>query len=66
VAKIGNEAKLILKLALEKMNAKKLSWAQRSSNPNSNSSNKDWLNGYEQAWTEWNETLYSVSHDLES
>ena len=65
MAKIGNEAKLILKLALERMKATRLDWVQRSSNPNANSHNDAWLSGYEYCWREWSTTLGDVAGELE-
>jgi len=65
MARIGNETKLLLKLALERMKSKKLSWTQRSTNPNANSNNSDWLSGYEYAWQEWNTTLAEIANELE-
>ena len=65
MAKIGNEAKLILKLATERMRATRLGWIQKSSNPNSNSHDDAWLSGYEYAWREWSNTLYEVAAELE-
>ena len=66
MAKIGNEAKLILKLALERMKAERMSWQQSSlSNPHSDASNKDWLRGYEYAWSVWCEELFAVANEIE-
>ena len=65
MAKVGNEAKLILKLVTERMKATRLNWIQRSSNPNSISSNADWLSGYEYAWRVWITTLDDVAKELE-
>lgn len=65
MAKIGNEARLLLKLALERMKARKLDWTQRSSIPNASSNNPDWLTGYEYAWAEWSVTLADIATELE-
>lgn len=65
MAKVGNEAKLILRLATERMLAKQLDWEARSSNPNSNSNCKDWRDGWKYADDEWRATLIDVVLELE-
>lgn len=65
MAKIGNESRLLLKLALERMKAKKLNWARLSDNPNASSNNPDWVAGYDYAWTEWNTALAEIAIELE-
>lgn len=65
MARIGNEAKLILKLAKERMKAEHKNWLTLRSNPNSNSASSDWLTGWEYANREWEETLSDVVSGLE-
>ena len=65
MARIGNETRLILKLARERTDAKLSHWKQVSSNPNSNSHNTNWMAGYCYANNEWVEVLFSIIRDLE-
>jgi len=65
MAKIGNESKLILKLAKEKMDAKLLHWRQLSSNPNANSNNEDWMAGWQYCYDEWLGALFAITEELE-
>lgn len=65
MARIGNESKLILKLARERMKAKHLEWLQLSSSPNASSNDPTWLAGWEYAYHAWEETLTDVVIELE-
>jgi len=65
MAKVGNETELILILAAERMEAERLDWIRRQSNPNANSNNPAWMMGYEAALREFNAMLTSIVAELE-
>jgi len=66
MAEVGNETKLILKLARERMDARLLTWKHTTSSPNSFSSNHDWMDGYRYAFDEWKNTLVDIAIELET
>ena len=66
MAKVGNETKLVLSLARERMGAELLNWRQLSSNPNANSNDESWMRGYEHAHRAWLAILGGVVKELEA
>ena len=65
MAKIGNESRLILKLAKERMDEARDRWFRISHNPNSNSNNRSWMEGYGYAHQEWVGALANIIEELE-
>lgn len=66
MGKVSNETKLVLKLGHERMVGKRLDWNRRAAIANANSNNPSWLQGYEDAWSEWNNTLDAIIAELET
>jgi hypothetical protein len=65
MAKLGNESRLVLTLAKERMEAELLHWRQLSSNPNSVSNNENWMAGYQYCFDEWKNILHGIANELE-
>jgi hypothetical protein len=63
MAKLGNEAKLVLKLANERMKAVRQSRLEKKAL--AGGMDMTWVSGYDRAFEDWERTLELITQELE-